>query len=1602
MNDKLIKYRAIIDSGIKLVYDAANNARRKGFDPEEEVEIPLAKNMAERVEGLLSVVAPQVKGTRIVTRINELEKEFSGQDWRVAFTLALEVAKEKFCKFKDKKEAIEIGMRAGLAYITNGVVASPLEGFTRLGIKKRRDGKEYFALYFAGPIRSAGTTAICVFVALADYLRKEFGYGEYDPDEIEIKRIVTELYDFHERVTNLQYLPSEEELEFMVKNLPVQIDGEATEKYEVSNYKDLDRMETNVLRNGVALVFGEGLTQKSKKFWGKFSKWCNEFDMGHWKFLDGFVKLQEKIRSKEKEKKIETKGKIKPDYGFIKDLVAGRPVLTHPLAKGGFRLRYGRCRNSGFSSQAVHPATMVIVNRFIAIGTQLKVERPGKATTLASCDSIEGPIVKLNNGDVLLLETVEDAKVVSKDVDEILYLGDILINYGDFLNRAHILVPPGYCEEWWMLESGSEKRDVNIEEAIEFCKKGKPLHPRYCFHWKEIDKEEFDLLVGWLKQGSSNDNKIILPYEYDVEKELKKKDPKRALELLGVPHLFKKEHVVIEYPWCKALMFSMGYELDKIKTDKENVLEIVNELSKTTIRDKSGTTIGARMGRPEKAKMRKLTGSPQVLFPVGAEGGRMRCFQSALEKGKITADFPLFYCYKCNKETIFSVCHLCGNKPGKKYYSKTLGLIDNLDLDKMAVGYKNRSINISEYFDSALKILKTKNYPGLIKGVRGTSNEAHVVEHLVKGILRAMHGLYVNKDGTVRYDMTETTITHFKPKEIGTSIEKLKELGYEKDIYGNDLINDEQIIEIQIQDVILPSCDETLDEKAEDVLFNVANFVDELLVRLYSEEKFYNLKNKKDLVGHLVAGMSPHTSAGVVGRIIGFSNTQGFYCHPYFHSLMRRDCVFPTTKTFFYNEDTKNIFYDEIGKYVERLITEGAKIKKIDFFGTLQVENIQNLYSFGIDPNTHELKKKRIKHFIKGPETKEWVKITTATNREYVMTPTHKFMYVENNKFKFKEARDVKENDKLPILENFNFYTGEKEINLIKLFKEKLSEKEQKEILVIKEKEQAELSTFNSKDYQNLKLRHKFSKHEFPAILNITKEFMRILGYYASEGYSRTNKTGSQVAFRICNEEIQEHLISLIKKTFNINPNLGEDNTKITMCSKLVYYLFTVIGAGKKAYEKRVPSFIFGLDKDLVKEYLSAYFEGDGSVIKAKKIISFYSVSRSLLDDVALLLTKFHIISRYFRTQLRMPGKKVLERYQKLGKQPKQHILNHLVLGVYDSYKLKSILNLAGNKYLDLEYLKPAENRYINFNKKQIILEAQSDYLIDYVKKVEMIKDTKNSYCLEIEWKELEDRNVLWGEQVINTRCDGDEACVILLMDALLNFSRKYIPGHRGAKQDEPLVLSSYLIPSEVDDMVFDMDIVDKYPLEFYLGAMEYKYPWDIKIKTVKSVLGTDNETSGFMFTHDTSNINLGVVCSSYKSIPTMLDKVEGQMRVAEKIRAVDENDVARLIIERHFIRDIKGNLRKFGMQQFRCVDCNEKYRRPPLSGQCKCGGRLIFTVSEGSIVKYLEPSLFLAKRYNLPNYLKQTLELTKQRIESVFGKDKEKQKGLIDWFGRK
>ncbi|MFB6175840.1 MAG: hypothetical protein ABEI99_01600, partial [Halobaculum sp.] len=149
-----------------------------------------------------------------------------------------------------------------------------------------------------------------------------------------------------------------------------------------------------------------------------------------------------------------------PSEKFLRDLIAGRPVFGHPSEDGGFRLRYGRARNHGFATAGVHPATMHLVDDFLATGTQIKTERPGKAAGVVPVDSIDGPTVKLANGDVRRIDDPQEALEVRNGVEKILDLGEYLVNYGEFVENNHPLAPASYTVEWWIQEFDEAGADV--------------------------------------------------------------------------------------------------------------------------------------------------------------------------------------------------------------------------------------------------------------------------------------------------------------------------------------------------------------------------------------------------------------------------------------------------------------------------------------------------------------------------------------------------------------------------------------------------------------------------------------------------------------------------------------------------------------------------------------------------------------------------------------------------------------------------------------------------------------------------------------------------------------------------------------------------------------------------------------------------------------------------------------------------------------------------------------------------------------------------------------------------------------------------------------
>ncbi|MFB6307928.1 MAG: DNA polymerase II, large subunit DP2, partial [Haloarculaceae archaeon] len=219
---------------------------------------------------------------------------------------------------------------------------------------------------------------------------------------------------------------------------------------------------------------------------------------------------------------------------------------------------------------------------------------------------------------------------------------------------------------------------------------------------------------------------------------------------------------------------------------------------------------------------------------------------------------------------------------------------------------------------------------------------------------------------------------------------------------------------------------------------------------------------------------------------------------------------------------------------------------------------------------------------------------------------------------------------------------------------------------------------------------------------------------------------------------------------------------------------------------------------------------------------------------------------------------------------------------------------------------------------------------------------------------------------------------------------------------DAPLVMSSRIDPSEIDDEAHNVDIMREYPREFFEATREMADPGEVEeIMTIaEETLGTDRQYAGFDHTHDTSNIAAGPDLSAYKTLGSMEDKMDAQLALSRKLRAVEESDVAERIIEYHFLPDLIGNLRAFSRQETRCLDCGEKYRRMPLTGDCReCGGDVNLTVHEGSVNKYMDTALRVAEEFGAREYTKQRLEILDRSIESIFVDDTNKQSGIADFM---
>ena len=1271
-----------LNAGLAKAMEVAKAARKTGLDPELDVEIPIANDLADRVEAQVGI-----KG--VAARIRELEATMSREE------ASLKIGDDFTARMFGETEIEEIldhTIRTSMALVTEGVVSAPIEGIAKVAVRKNDDGTEYLSIYYAGPIRSAGGTAQALSVLVGDYVRRLLGINRYIPRPEEIERYIEEIRQYN-NIMSLQYLPSPDEIRLIIQNCPVCIDGEPTEKEEVSGFRNLERVETNAVRGGMALVVAEGLILKAPKVLRNVRKMK----------MDGWDWLEELMHSTSGGGKEEKEIGIHPKDKYLRDLIGGRPVFAYPMRKGGFRLVYGRSRNTGLAAGGLHPATLHILGDFLAVGTQMKTERPGKAAGISPVDSIQGPTVKLINGDVLRIDDAKKARELTPQVSSIIDVGEILISYGEFMENNHVLAPCAYCEAWWHLEGGAG-HPVTEGEALACCETGAYLHPDFTLLWDDITPAQIKSLAGYITaQGTYSEDTLRIPADPEI---------KAILEDILCPHIVREGVYQISPAGLFCRCLGLDDQLKPVPAwDSqlpEESLPLIIHLSNLRLRSKAGTRIGGRMGRPGKSKPREMKPAPHVLFPVGESGGSRRSLQEAgkqtyksnTDGGILQLEMGVRRCPKCRTETYLNRC-VCGTHTEPVIACPRCGLEtgDGVCPQCGVSGscVRQYTINVRQEYQTALENLGVRGQAGdLVKGVKGLVSRLKPVEPLEKGVLRSLNNLFVFKDGTVRFDIIDMPLTHFRPREVGVEPEKLVGLWYTHDIYGVPLTNRDQILELPPQDILVP-------EGCGDYLIACTKFIDQLLEKFYGLEPFYRCEKRADLIGHLVIGLAPHTSAGVLARIVGFSKANVGYGHPFFHAAKRRNC---------FHGDTRIEYADNTGIHeapIRQFILERLDLSEagVDDVGTFYADPVRPAYVRSVDTGgVPHLRKVTAISVHRAPQN--LIRFETSRGRELRVTPDHAMLIWDVDYLQKIRALEVKIGDAVPIWE--------------------------------------------------------------------------------------------------------------------------------------------------------------------------------GGVVISDRVIA-------------------------------------------------------------------------------IDYL-PCEDERV--------------------------------YCLTVD----QDHNLV-ANGIFTGQCDGDEDCVMLLLDGLINFSRSFLPETRGGSMDAPLVLTNRIDPTEIDKESHNLDVCAGYPLELYLKALEYAHPKEVEglIDRVERRLKTSAQIEGFFFTHDTSDISAGPLETMYTQLQSMVDKLNCELDLARKIRAVDEHDVAERVLQTHFIRDLQGNLGAFAKQKFRCTKCNTSYRRMPLSGKCRCGGNVIPTVHEGSVKKYLNMSKDICKNFNISEYTRQRIEVIDMNIESTFGEEKIEQLGLADFM---
>lgn len=180
------------------------------------------------------------------------------------------------------------------------------------------------------------------------------------------------------------------------------------------------------------------------------------------------------------------------------------------------------------------------------------------------------------------------------------------------------------------------------------------------------------------------------------------------------------------------------------------------------------------------------------------------------------------------------------------------------------------------------------------------------------------------------------------------------------------------------------------------------------------------------------------------------------------------------------------------------------------------------------------------------------------------------------------------------------------------------------------------------------------SEHELPALLTLTPELVRLLGFFVAEGNYNAAPAVGQYNLAITENCQAPAICAAACSTLNTFATVaGGSPDTTTICGveiernralqvyfggKLSYLLFRYVFAiPEGAAGKRLPWIVYHLDDVLLHEFLSALFTGDGSAYyrpeKSDCIVNYTTASPTLRQELSLLLAALgmtpHIVELY-------------------------------------------------------------------------------------------------------------------------------------------------------------------------------------------------------------------------------------------------------------------------------------------------------------------------------------------------------------------------------------